>query len=85
MNSPNLRVKEAKKSLRHRIKDEFVQAALLTLYFAIWFCAIAFFSFAPLREDAIPITPKRNQDRNAILIFLIQHLKSFISPANRLR
>ena len=57
MNSPNPPAKEAKESLRHRIKDEFVQATLLTLYFATWFCAIAFFSFALLREEAIPITP----------------------------
>ena len=57
MHSPNLHAKEAKESLRHRIKDEFVQASLLALYFAIWFCAIAFFSFALLREEAIPITP----------------------------
>ncbi len=57
MKSPKPPAKEAKESLRHRIKDEFVQAALLTLYFATWFCAIAFFSFALLREAAIPITP----------------------------
>jgi hypothetical protein len=57
MHSPNLPAKEAKESLRNRIKDEFIQAALLTLYFAAWFCAIAFFSFALLREEAIPITP----------------------------
>jgi hypothetical protein len=57
MHSPNLHAKEAKESLRNRIKDEFIQAALLTLYFAAWFCAIAFFSFALLREEAIPITP----------------------------
>ncbi len=57
MNSPNPPAKEVKEGLRYRIKDEFVQAALLTLYFATWFCAIAFFSFALLREAAIPITP----------------------------
>ena len=57
MNSPKPLVKEAKESLRHRIKDEFVQASLLALYFAAWFCAIAFFTFAVLREEAIPITP----------------------------
>jgi hypothetical protein len=57
MNSPNLPVKEAKESLRNRIKDEFVQATLLALYFAAWFCAIAFFTFAVLREEAIPIAP----------------------------
>jgi len=57
MNTPNLPVKEVKESLRHRIKDEFIEAALLTLYFASWFCAIAFFSFALLREVAIPISP----------------------------
>jgi hypothetical protein len=57
MHSPNLPAKQAKETLRHRIKDEFIQAALLTLYFAAWFCAIAFFSFALLREEAIPITP----------------------------
>jgi hypothetical protein len=57
MNTPNPPVKEVKESLRHRIKDEFVQASLLALYFAIWFCAIAFFSFALLREAAIPISP----------------------------
>ena len=57
MNSPNPPVKEVKESLRYRIKDEFVQASLLALYFAAWFCAIAFFSFALLREEAIPISP----------------------------
>jgi len=57
MSSPNLPIKETKESLRHRIKDEIIQAALLTLYFAAWFCAIAFFTFAVLREEAIPITP----------------------------
>jgi hypothetical protein len=57
MNSPNSPAKEVKEGLRHRIKDEFIQASLLALYFAAWFCAIAFFSFALLREAAIPITP----------------------------
>lgn len=57
MNSPNPPAKEAKEGLRQWIKEEFVQAVLLTLYFATWFCAIAFFSFALLREAAIPITP----------------------------
>ena len=57
MNSPNPSVKAAKKGLRYRIKDEFVQASLLALYLAAWFCAIAFFSFALLREAAIQITP----------------------------
>jgi len=57
MNRPNPPAKEAKPGLRYRIKDEFVQASLLTLYFATWFCTIAFFSFALLREEAIPITP----------------------------
>jgi hypothetical protein len=57
MNSPNPPATEVKEGLRHRIKDEFVQASLLALYFAAWFCAIAFFSFALLREAAIPITP----------------------------
>ena len=57
MNSPNPPATEVKKGLRYKIKDEFVQASLLALYFAAWFCAIAFFSFALLREAAIPITP----------------------------
>jgi len=57
MNSPNLPAKKAKESLRHRIKDEFIQASLLALYFAAWFCAIAFFTLAVLREAAISITP----------------------------
>ena len=57
MNSSNSPATEVKESLRYRIKDEFVQATLLALYFAAWFCAIAFFSFALLREAAIPITP----------------------------
>jgi hypothetical protein len=57
MSNPNLPAKDVKKGLRHRIKDEFIQASLLALYFAAWFCAIAFFSFALLREAAIPITP----------------------------
>jgi hypothetical protein len=57
MNSPNPAAKEVKEDLRHRIKDEFIEASLLALYFASWFCAIAFFSFALLREAAIPITP----------------------------
>jgi hypothetical protein len=57
MNSPNPATNEVKEGLRHRIKDEFVQASLLALYFAAWFCAIAFFTFALLREEAIPIAP----------------------------
>jgi hypothetical protein len=57
MNSPNLPVKEVKEGLRHRIKDEFVEASLLALYFAAWFCTIAFLTFAVLREEAILITP----------------------------
>ena len=57
MTDQNAPAQNAKPSLRHRIKDEFVQATLLALYFAAWFCAIAFFSFALLREAAIPITP----------------------------
>jgi hypothetical protein len=57
MKNPNPPATEVKESLRYRIKDEFVQASLLALYFAAWFCAIAFFSFALLREAAIPITP----------------------------
>lgn len=57
MINPNPPAKEAKPGLRYRIKDEFIQATLLTLYFASWFCAIAFFSFALLREVAIPISP----------------------------
>ncbi len=57
MNSPNPPAKEVKEGLRYRIKDEFIQVSLLALYFAAWFCTIAFFSFALLREAAIPITP----------------------------
>jgi hypothetical protein len=57
MNSPNPPAKEVKEGLRHRIKDEFIQASLLALFFAAWFCAIAFFTFALLREEAIQITP----------------------------
>ena len=57
MTDQNAPAQPAKPSLRHRIKDEFVQASLLALYFAAWFCAIAFFTFAVLREEAIPITP----------------------------
>jgi hypothetical protein len=57
MSSPNPPATEVKEGLRLRIKDEFIQASLLALYFAAWFCAIAFFSFALLREAAIPITP----------------------------
>ena len=57
MTDQNASAQPAKSSLRHRIKDEFVQASLLALYFAAWFCAIAFFTFAVLREEAVPITP----------------------------
>jgi hypothetical protein len=57
MNSPNPPVKEVKEGLRQRIKDEFVEASLLALYFAAWFCTIAFLTFAVLREQAILITP----------------------------
>jgi hypothetical protein len=57
MTDQNAPAQPAKPSLRHRIKDEFVQASLLALYFAAWFCAIAFFTFAVLREEAVPITP----------------------------
>jgi len=57
MTDQNAPAQTVKPSLRYRIKDELVQASLLALYFAAWFCAIAFFSFALLREAAIPITP----------------------------
>ena len=57
MTDQNAPAQTAKPSLRYRIKDELIQASLLALYFAAWFCAIAFFSFALLREAAIPITP----------------------------
>jgi hypothetical protein len=57
MNSPNTSAKPEKKSIRHRIQEEFIQASLLALYFAAWFCALAFFTLAVLREAAIPITP----------------------------
>jgi hypothetical protein len=57
MNSPSTSTKPEKTSIRHRIQEEFIQASLLALYFATWFCAIAFFSLAILREAAIPITP----------------------------
>jgi hypothetical protein len=57
MNSPNPPAKEVKEGLRYRIKGELIQASLLALYFAAWFCAIAFFTFAVLREESIPITP----------------------------
>lgn len=57
MKDQNALAQNSKKSLRHRIKDEFIQAALLALYFAAWFCAIAFFTFMVLREAEIPITP----------------------------
>jgi len=57
MTSPNPSAKEPKPGLRHRIKEEFIQASLLALYFAVWFCSLALFSFALLREEAIPITP----------------------------
>ena len=57
MTDQNAPAQTTKPSLRHRIKDEFVQASLLALYFAAWFCAIAFFTFAVLREEAVPITP----------------------------
>lgn len=57
MNNPKTSTQPAKTSVRHRIQEEFIQASLLALYFAVWFCAIAFFTFAVLREAAIPITP----------------------------
>ena len=57
MTDQNAPAQTVKPSLRYRIKDELIQASLLALYFAAWFCAIAFFSFALLREAAIPITP----------------------------
>ncbi len=57
MTDQNAPAHNLKPSLRHRIKDEFIQASLLALYFAAWFCAIAFFTLAVLREAAISITP----------------------------
>jgi hypothetical protein len=57
MKSSNPPANKFKKGLRHQIKEEFIQASLLALYFAVWFCSIALFSFALLREAAIPITP----------------------------
>lgn len=44
-------------TIRQRLKDEFIKASLLSLYFAVWFCSIAFLTFSILREDAIPVAP----------------------------
>ena len=57
MTDQNAPVHNTKPSQRYRIKDEFILASLLALYFAAWFCAIAFFTFTILREAEIPITP----------------------------
>lgn len=57
MNIPKNSTKPEKISIWHHIQEEFIQATLLALYFAAWFCAIAFFTLAVLREAAIPITP----------------------------
>jgi hypothetical protein len=57
MNIPKNSTKPEKISIRQRIQEEFIQATLLALYFAAWFCSIAFFTLAVLREAAIPITP----------------------------
>lgn len=46
-----------KPSIKQRIEHEFIKASALALYFAVWFCSIAFLTYSILRADDIPIAP----------------------------
>ncbi len=43
-------------SLKQKAEEEMKKAFALTLYFGIWFCAIAFMATTALRERPIPLT-----------------------------
>ena len=40
---------------KSKVKDEAIKAFFLTLYFATWFCALAFLAATSLRERPIPL------------------------------
>ena len=42
-------------SLKHKLKEEAKKAFALTIYFGIWFCAIAFMAATALEERPIPL------------------------------
>lgn len=43
-------------TLKVKLKNEAMKAALLALYFALWFCALAFLAATTLRERPIPLS-----------------------------
>ncbi len=46
----------APRSLKDKAKEEFIKAFQLTIYFGIWFCALAFLAATSLHERPIPLS-----------------------------
>lgn len=43
-------------SLKDKAKEEFIKAFQLTIYFGVWFCALAFLAATSLNERPIPLS-----------------------------
>jgi len=43
-------------SFKQKVKEEFVKAFQLTIYFGSWFCALAFLAATSLDERPIPLS-----------------------------
>jgi len=46
----------APRSLKDKAKEEFIKAFQLTIYFGVWFCALAFLAATSLHERPIPLS-----------------------------
>ncbi|MBU3590184.1 hypothetical protein ICN25_08795 [Polynucleobacter sp. 80A-SIGWE] len=44
------------KSLKEKAREEFIKAFELTIYFGVWFCALAFLATTSLDERPIPLS-----------------------------
>ena len=55
MNAPSLNTAPAH-SFKDKAKEELVKALQLTIYFGVWFCAIAFLAATSLDERPIPLS-----------------------------
>lgn len=44
------------RTLKDKVKEEFVKVFLLTIYFGVWFCALTFLGATSLNERPIPLS-----------------------------
>ena len=41
--------------IKEKIEEEFIKAGLLSLYFALWFCALAFLATTSFQHDQLKL------------------------------